>query len=436
VTPRFKKTCFITLLLIVVSPLVAVELESLPSDPYFADIRAIKAPPTVGLLLKQGDRLSICGDSITEQKMYSRIIETYLTVCMPQLQISVRQHGWSGEQAPGLLRRMDNDVLRFQPTIATTCYAMNDHRYQPYREEYGETYRKASRQIIRKFKESGTRVIQGSAGPVGKMPSWVKQAQGTVKDLNLSLLEFRNIDVRLAQEEMVAFADVFLPMLVQGHKAQRHYGKDYMIAGKDGVHPGWAGQVVMAYAFLTAMGLDGNIGTVTVDMAKSNATASRGHRILNSSANTVDIESSRYPFCASGKLDSDGSMRSGMALVDFDTSLNRLMLVVKNATPPRLRVTWGERSKTYSSASLAQGINLAAEFVDNPFSSAFKRVDEAVAKKQAYETRQMKTLFHGPEGRIDMEATVALTEKTRVPLAQAVHSAFKPVKHTIRIEAN
>jgi hypothetical protein len=61
-------------------------------------------------------------------------------------------------------------------------------------------------------------------------------------------------------------------------------------------------------------------------------------------------------------------------------------------------------------------------------------VDDAVAAKQAYETRQIKDLFHGPEGRADMEATVALTEKTRAPLAAAIRQKFQPVQHLIRIE--
>ena len=421
--------------LISVAPLLAAQWESLPSDAYFAPYKPLKAPPIEGLLLEPGDRLAICGDSITEQRMYSRIMETYLTVCVPQLNVTVRQFGWSGERAPGFLARMENDTLRFKPTIATTCYAMNDHKYQPYQEEFGQVYRDASRSIIRIFKKHGVRVIQGSAGTVGKMPSWVKQAKGTIDDLNLSLLEFRNIDVRLAEEEQVRFADIFLPMLVQGRAAKQRYGDDYMISGKDGVHPGWAGQLVMAYAFLQAMGLEGDIATVVVDLKNDRATASAGHRIVSSTANEVKVESRRYPFCATGPADNDGSIRSGMTLVPFNEELNRFMLVVKNAPAARCRVTWGQASKSYSAAQLADGVNLAADFETNPFSEAFDRVDQAVAKKQAYETRQVKTLFHGPEGHTDMEATAVLTEKVRRPLAEAIEAAFVPVQHTIRIEA-
>jgi lysophospholipase L1-like esterase len=414
-------------------PLLAQQWEPLPSDPYFATYKPLKTPATESLLLKPGDRLAICGDSITEQKMYSRIIETYLTVCTPQLNVTVRQFGWSGEKAPGLLSRMENDVLRFGPTVATTCYGMNDHGYQPYQEDLGRVYRDTSRAVIRRFKEHGVRVIQGSPGTVNKMPAWVKQAKGTVDDLNHSLAEFRNIGVQLASEEQVAFADVFCPMLAGGFEARRRCGEDYMIAGKDGVHPGWAGQLVMAYAFLKAMGLDGQIGTITLDLAAGKATASEGHRIVTTEPGRIEVESSRYPFCATGSANDDSSIRSGMTLVSFNNDLNRFLLVVRGAAPGRYSVTWGETSKTYTAEELAKGVNLAADFETNPFSAAFKRVDDAVAKKQAYETRQVKDLFHGPEGQADMALTATLTEKARAPLAAAIGTAFVPVRHTITV---
>ena len=88
--------------------------------------------------IQSAQRIIFFGDSITEQKMYSRIMETYLTVCVPELEVTVRQYGWGGEVAPGFLARMTNDCLRFQPTIATTCYGMNDHGYPFYDALKGE----------------------------------------------------------------------------------------------------------------------------------------------------------------------------------------------------------------------------------------------------------------------------------------------------------
>jgi lysophospholipase L1-like esterase len=407
-----------------------------PPGAEFERFKPLLAPPVSKTpLLKQGDRLAICGDSITEQKMYSRIIETYLTVCVPELAVTVRQYGWSGERASGFLRRMTNDCLRFQPTIATTCYGMNDHRYVPWTEEIGNDYRANSLGVIRAFKAAGVRVIHGSPGPVTKMPGWVKTATGTVEDLNLSLCELRNDGIRMAAEEHVAFADVFWPMHTANHFARRQYGPDYTIAGKDGVHPGWAGQLVMAYAFLKAMGLDGDLGTLTVDLSRGRAGATKDHEVTSTSKEEFTFRSSRYPFCATGDVNSDQSIRSGMALVPFNQELNRLTLLVKGAKAGRYQVTWGAISRSYTKDELTKGVNLAADFAENPFSAAFKKVDDAVLAKQSYETKQIKTEFRGAEAKKDMDAVVARTEAGRKPLAEAVARALAPVTHTLRITA-
>jgi hypothetical protein len=119
-----RKQSIVLLGLVHYTLLAAPAFESKPDAAYFEKFQPVKAPATTGLFLKKGDRLAICGDSITEQKMYSRLMEDYLTMCVPQLQVTARQYGWSGEQVPGFLGRMTNDCLRFKPTIAATRVAV------------------------------------------------------------------------------------------------------------------------------------------------------------------------------------------------------------------------------------------------------------------------------------------------------------------------
>jgi lysophospholipase L1-like esterase len=399
--------------------------ETKPDDEAFRKFNPRKAPQPGELILKPGDRLAICGDSITEQKMYSRIIETYLTVCVPQLEITARQYGWSGEKTDGFLKRMDNDCLRFNPTIATLCYGMNDSRYRPFDVTNGMWYEDHYRAIVRKFKDADVRVVLGSPGCAGKTASWVDSRSGSLDEHNENLCALRDIAIDVAESEQVAFADVFWPMY-QAHvfgPGQHHATKKkpYHVAGKDGIHPGWAGQVVMAYAFLRAMGLDGSLAEFNIDLERNAATASEGHDIEPVGAGKFSINSTRYPFCAKGDLNSDDSVRSGMTLVPFAEDLNRF----------RLKAT-GIKNGKYK---LAKGINLAEVFPDNPFSEAFERVEKAVFEKQKYETEQVKGIFHGAEGKADFEKAVADTEAKRQPLADAIRAAFVPVKHEIAVEA-
>ncbi len=410
---------------------LAQEFETKPEGEYFASFKPLKAPAPTGLLLKKGDRLAIIGDSITEQKMYSRAMETYLTVCVPDLEITTRQYGWGGETAEGFVRRMTNDCLRFAPTIATTCYGMNDHKYRAYDETNGAWYASNQLVIVRSFKAAGARMVLGSPGCVGNKVGWAKSGS---EAMNLNLCELRNIDIGIAQKEGVAFADVFWPMFTAGYQAQQLYGTNtYAIAGKDGVHPGWSGSFVMAYAFLKALGLDGNLGRVEFDLASGKVTATGGHEVLQTRNGAASIKSSRYPFCATGELKSDDSIRSAMSLVPFNQELNRFIVVARNGKAAKYRVVWGGVAKSYTAAELEAGVNIAADFAKNPFSDAFAKVDKAVAAKQEYETRQIKTLFHGPEGKADMEATVRLTELARQPLVDAVRAAFVPVTYALEV---
>jgi len=414
-------------------PVFAKEAPPLPAE---LSVYVLEpAPEPAGLLLQKGDRVAICGDSITEQKRYSVIMETYLTASLPELDITCRQYGWSGEQAGGFLGRQESDVLRFKPTFATTCYGMNDFRYVPFNEEIGEEYRKNEIAMVQAFKKAGARVLLGSSGIIDSVPGWVKSAAGTQQDLNLSLSKFRNIGIGIAKAEQVSFADLYRPMLIADFEAEKLHGPDFKVAGKDGVHPGWAGQVIMAYGFLKGMGIDGNLGTITYDATSGKATAESGHEVVSAADGKITLKSTKLPFCPGpGDLKSDDSIRAGLTLVPFDDELNRFILKV-DGPAATYDVTWGETTRNYPAAQLKAGINLAKDFDSNPLVPAFKKVWDAVEAKQNYETRQIKTLVHGPEGEADLEGTFAVTEKARAKLAKAVADARQPAEHLIVITA-
>jgi lysophospholipase L1-like esterase len=368
--------------------------------------------------------------------MYSLLLESYLTACMPELEITARQYGWSGEKTDGFLKRMDSDCLRFNPSIVTLCYGMNDTRYRPFDVTNGQWYADHYTAIVRKLKQAGARVVVGSPGCSGKLATWVSSRVGTLEEHNQHLCALRDIGIGVAEREQVAFADIFWPMYQAHIHAPARYPGDgsqrYELVGRDGIHPDWAGHAIMAYAFLRAMGLNGDLGTIAVDLSQQTAMASDGHQIDSFVDGRVVVTSSRYPFCAPGPADRDDSVRSGMTLVPFDQELNRLTFKV-SGLQGLATITWGDISKTYSSAQLAAGINLAAEFTDNPFCKAFAGVEAAVAVKQEFETRQVKSIFHGPQGRDDLERAVADTEQQRQPLADAVRAAVRPVTHVIKI---
>jgi hypothetical protein len=122
-----------------------------------------------------------------------------------------------------------------------------------------------------------------------------------------------------------------------------------------------------------------------------------------------------------------------LALVPFHEELNRMTLRVVHPQAAKYSVKWGAESREYSAEQLQAGVNLAADYIEHPLVAPFKKIWDAAARKQSYETRQMKELMHGPEGGTDMEATVELTEKVHAKLAAALERSVKPVEHVIEI---
>lgn len=392
--------------------------------------------------LKDGDFLAICGDSITEQKQYSVFIEDYLLMCQPA-KVRTVQAGWGGETAEFFAHRMAADVLVFHPTIATTCYGMNDGGYNVLPNDRAAWYERSQKQVVEQFKAAGLRhIIVGSPGVVDS--TTFRHTGVTPEVYNKTLGQLRDIAKKVAAEEGVGFADVFDPMMQVMQQAKAKRGKDYPVAGPDGVHPQANGHLVMAYAFLKALGVDGNIGTITLDLGGGENSASEGHKIVSSGQGSVEIESVRYPFCFYGDAGDPNSPKGILEFLPFNQELNRLILVVKGAAADRsYNLTWGQSTQTYTGAQLAKGINLAAEFLDNPFSRAFAKVDAAVRKQQAFETPLTKQILHDvpifkntlPEDAAAIDELAAKAIAKDKGLAEQSALALEPVRHVIKIEA-
>jgi len=407
---------------------------------------AADAPEPV---IKQGDRLAMLGDSITDQRQYTCFIETYLTACMPQLDIWCFEFGWGGETAGGFVGRMDYDLLPFKPTLVTICYGMNDGGYRPYDDGTGKWYTESMKKLVETLKDTGATVIIGSPGGVDTQ-TWGGPERAAM--YNATLDRLADIDRDLAKEEGMPFVDLHALMMDVMKKAKAAYGVEYHLCGNDGVHPWSNGHLVMAYAFLKGMGLDGNLATITVE-ADGKTTASEGHEVLahpEGTSGTIELVSHRYPFCFFvDKEHPEGPNSTPTILphLPFNQDLNRFVLVVKGLKTPKAKVTWGSETKTFTKEELAKGVNLAAEFLDNPFREPFRKVLEAVSQKEGFEAffihsfngtmRDIGNSF-GKEGDPDVEAAAQTIRAKLVDkhnaLAKIAKEAVVPVKHTITIE--
>ena len=210
------------------------------------------------------------------------------------------------------------------------------------------------------------------------------------------------------------------------------------------MYPAYGSYYVLAHAILKGLGLDGDIGTITWDMASGAATATPGHQVISSDKDKVELEATRYPFCFGNKpwdMEDPHDSRSLLTFFPFNQDLNRYLLIVKNAPAEILKVTWGRQSKEFSSDALQKGVNLANEFPAGPFCAPI----EAITK----ERRDIKEFYDFTAARLlatadETEATIPdsheLCEKLRKVVRRqgellecSKSVALSPVRHILTI---
>jgi hypothetical protein len=176
------------------------------------------------------------------------------------------------------------------------------------------------------------------------------------------------------------------------------------------------------------------------------ARASEGHKVLSSSAGTVELESARYPFCFQGDDKSSSGTRSITPYVPFNQELNRYTLKVTGLTAAKAKVEWEGQTKEFTKEQLTAGINLAAEFTATPFDATFNAYLNKLGEKQGFETvliKQLVTNFRlfAADAKADPDVAAAFTTlrdklaARQTALDAQARAVLVPVKHTLKVTA-
>ncbi len=95
--------------------------------------------------IRDGDRIVFYGDSITDQRLYTTFVETYIVTRFPSMNVAFVHSGWGGDRVTGggggpIDRRLARDVFAYKPTVVTVMLGMNDASYRPFKQRIFDVY--------------------------------------------------------------------------------------------------------------------------------------------------------------------------------------------------------------------------------------------------------------------------------------------------------
>jgi hypothetical protein len=340
------------------------------------------APLRADLLVHPHDRVLVACQAPLDQGMVSVDIAAYFLMCQPVDGLAVI--GMPGDGLEPFMHRIPVDVAPWNPTVALISHGVDDGRVGKDDRDYTFYHPTYLGQTLDALKKIGVRtIVLGSASAVD---SSVPQGAVPAKTYNDNLAAYRDLDRDIAAKAGVPFVDIFGATFDTMNKAKTAFGASYNFGGDGGRTPHRNAQLVMAWAFLKALGADGNIGTITVDLAQKTAIGTPGQKIVSVQNGTVQVESTRYPYCFTTAPPYSPGVDVTSDIITqfpFNQDLNRYLLVVKGLTATRVKVTWNAESREFAAGDLAQGVNLAAAFAGHtPFDQVFGHIVDTLWQQQ------------------------------------------------------
>jgi lysophospholipase L1-like esterase len=163
-------------------------------------------------------------------------------------------------------RGLGRDVLPLKPTFVTVKFGMNDHSYQAFRPDIFRAYSRSQAEIAKDLAGAGARVAFLTPQPIeDKRPDPDQDVR------NQSLRQFSDGLKEVAAKGNAAFVDQFATYMGV-MLAERAKDPKAFIGGGDAVHPGPAGQTVMAWAVLKGLGATASVSKAELQVASKSAT--------------------------------------------------------------------------------------------------------------------------------------------------------------------
>lgn len=221
-----------------------------------------------GFYLKSGDRVVFYGDSITDQRLYTTFVETFVRTRFPGLNVSFVHSGWGGDRVTGggggpIDLRLRRDVAAYKPTVVTIMLGMNDGRYRPFDQGVFDWYKTGYELMLKDLKsvapEARITLIRPSPYDEVTRPAISGGGYNTV------MVKFGDLLQQMASQQGMQVADLNGPVVRMLEEAKSSNAEVAARIIPDRVHPGPAGHLIMAAALLESWGAPGLVSNVEID---------------------------------------------------------------------------------------------------------------------------------------------------------------------------
>lgn len=317
-------------------------------------------------IFKNNDTVCLIGDSITHSGPYHSHVFLYYATRFPQMRLKFINCGISGDSASGMMGRLKKEVFSHNATVATLSAGMNDVNRGLYSQvKVPEDAENLKRKAIDGFKNNVQKISdalsENGVRQIFITPTiYDENFESTVESLrgvNAALGECSDFMIALGKTRNIPVVDLWHPMNEINTKRQLA-DPQFTLIGKDRIHPGPVGHMVMAYLFLDQTGAPWDVWRLTIDAKSAKVLEQKNTEASNLVATPEDLVFSNKEMALPFPVIAEA--QAAYEIVPITHRLNQQVLVIRNLASGiyALKIN-GADAGSYSQGDLEKGINLA-----------------------------------------------------------------------------
>lgn len=378
--------------------------------------------------LQDGDRVVLYGDSITEQRYYTRDVQDYVATRYPQLQIQFHNAGIAGDTVRGgytgdSATRVSRDVKPWNPSVITIMLGMNDGGYVPPDKDILAAYQSGYVKLLHMLHD---------AAPSARMTllentPYDEITHGTEFQGYMATTEQNaHAAIVLAAREHLAVVDTNTPVVQFLERAKAANPSFASLLVPDRIHPSEPLHWVMAAALMKAWHLDPVVSAVTIDHDAREVTESKRTAVTNLAWDNNQLEWDQTDEALPLPFNFDSEFMSFVLANSELFSLDQEMLKVGGlpASQYALRID-GMAIGNFSAQQLAKGVNLAT--MKTPMWKQARQYDGKLGERSVLESADL-TLNYATKVAERADGSRILREG-QAEIEQNLKDIVRPVKH-------